>query len=111
MTPKNQTTREKRLVVKHELTEAEVNEVQQAALSTWDYIGYDSLQAFVDCGEASDINAVSIPRDEVIEAVLDANRIDGRIKNKATLAKFSKLDYETMQRVVRPAFPFSHYGL
>lgn len=99
-----------RTLSRKDFTADEQKVIQAAASATWDYIGGDTLQCVAD-SEEKDVNDVAIPRSHVIEMVLDANRIDDFIKDKALLEKMERTDYKVLQAIVKPAFPFARYGM
>lgn len=76
--------------------------IQEGMNSTWQAIGADILDA---------VGGDLIPKDEVIELVLDANRLDmyGSC-DKKELAEFKKLNYKDKMKVANEAFTFDHYG-
>lgn len=84
------------------LAEPQVKEIQRAAQATWQYIGGDVLEMN---GESA------ISRDEVIEAILDADYMQQHVKDKALYKKFSSLKYDIQIALITPAFPFKRYGM
>jgi hypothetical protein len=95
-------------------TEDELRDIRWAAQSVWNDIGWDCLQALAEHGfkKPRDIQTVSYRRSEVMEMVIDANRMDDDLKKTpGLLEKWNGLDYKQMIRIVRPAFPHDRYGL
>lgn len=107
-------------------TDAEKRFVQAAALAVWQYVGGDLL-ASVAAGQETPVDDVAIPRDEVIEIVADAGRLEEQLKADARaaakarrdlaeidfdalVAKVGALDYAEVKRLLRPAFPYARYG-
>ena len=97
--------------------------MQSAARAVWDYVGYDYL-------ELSD--GRSIKRDEVIEVVCDAGRLEDELKKigqrrvrsavgessaQVIAGQFSALIKKVtaagidIYDIVRPGFTFARYGL
>lgn len=108
------------------LSEAEKKAIRMAAIAVWQYVGYDYLAATAEAEEKS-IDAVALKRAEVIEVVTDAGRLEDQLKADAKaaarvqkdlaaidfdalVAKVATLDYETMKKVLRPAFVYDRYG-
>lgn len=69
---------------------------------TWQSIGHDVLKA---------IESDSIPREDVIELVLDQNNIEmyGCL-NKDELKEFNELKFEDKYEIVSIAFKYEIYG-
>ena len=84
------------------MSEGEAKDIQRAAQATWQYIGGDVLE--MNGGHA-------ISRDEVIEAVLDADYMQQHVKDKALYRKFSSLKYAAQIALIVPAFPLKRYGM
>ncbi len=91
---------------------AHIKEFQSAALSTWQAIGYDLIKCFAETDEIS-INRVSIPKDIVIESVLDADYIlqYGGIKTPEVKEYYKNGDYDQMVKLCQEVFKFKTYGL
>ena len=105
--------------------------VVDAAQNIWNEIGYDCLQAMAEHGfrHPRDINTVTMTRTHVVEVVMDAGRLEAKLK--ATLQKsppnpelfnlirmytgYDHAEWEMAHRavhaLVREAFPFARYGL
>ena len=83
------------------LTPEEIKSVQQDMHRVWDYIASD-------IGEAEGVGN-TIPRDEVIELVVDADRLLTHGTNKEAVKKLYALDYKEIQKIGREAFPFKRY--
>lgn len=97
----------KKTVNGSEFTEDETKLIRKAAWATWQYIGADALR---------DVEGGSISRSEVIELVCDAGRLgetlSGRFYERPDLAKrFSTIGWSAMVKLVKPAFPFTRYGM
>ncbi len=74
--------------------------ITAAANRTWQAIGGDVLRA---------AEADSIPRDEVVECVMEHLEDYGR--DKEAVQKFEGLVYEEKVALLTKAFPFARYGL
>ena len=87
-----------------ELTAEEVIKVKKAMNSVWRAIGGDVIE------EGN--NGCDIPRDQVIELVLDANYIDcyGHL-DKDLLKKFKDLPYKSRERIAGETFTYKTYGM
>ncbi len=100
-----------------QFTTDETKHIQSAARRIWEECAYDLIQGVAET-EGIDENNVSIPRNEVLEIVLDAGRLDEQIKllvkRKLVPAdlpeRWEKLSYEEHQRFLTPAFPHLSYG-
>lgn len=98
-------------------SEDELMLVQQCAYRVWDECAYDLLMSVAE-EKGKSINAVTIPRAQVIEIALDAGRCEERIKWSKSpvvtpefLARWEAASYEEHIAAVRPAFSYSHYGM
>jgi hypothetical protein len=104
------------------LSPAQVKEIQQAAHRVWDYIGDDCLQAYAE----QEGTCPSLPRADVVELVLDADRLEmhgwseranGRTKRDPAITAFIKNHPYTIERadalevIVTAGFPFAKYGM
>jgi len=102
------------------LTEEVMTEVRSAANGVWQYIGGDVLDA-VAMERGKCVNAVTIPRSHVIELVMDADRIEDKLKTSRVLAKHPEakvlFDYKNvtardlLRAEVKAAFTFARYGM
>ena len=93
------------------MTKEETHNIQIAGLHVWDEIGWDCLQCLADERRKS-IDNVTMPRSHVLEVVLDANRLDTALKNrKQWTPSMGLLSYEEWQRILRPVFLHSRYGI
>ena len=73
---------------------------------TWDYIGADALSMLEEAGESA-----SLPRDEVIELVIDASRLRTHGGDKeAADALYNLPSYEQKVEIGRKTFTFDKYG-
>lgn len=97
---------------KPKLTEEQTKLLHSVAHSIWNYIGYDVFQAIAD-NDGEDINDVTIPRAHVLELVCDAGRLEDDLERKdAVLADLvSKMDYQYLLKILKPAFAFNRYGM
>ena len=86
-------------------TEQELWEIQSVARQVWEYIAGDVMQAVQEEGKSS------IPRSHVMELVLDAGRLEERLRarNRSLAERFAALDYKDAQKVIKPAFPYGRY--
>jgi len=92
------------------LTPEQLKELQDAAWITWNNIGYDCIQAN---------NGKDIPRNQVIEIVLDADHI---VSNNPRLSPevhgalkyvdgYSEQKQKAKYAAMKLAFPCSRYGM
>ncbi len=105
-------------------TEDEIKVIQSATLRVWDEVAYDCLQATAE-EKGKDINTITIPRSQVIEIALDAGRPEQifrsqlgstKLNNNPTVTedfikRYGETDYKELIKLVKPAFPYSRYGL
>jgi hypothetical protein len=93
-------------------TDAEIATIVQEAQTVWNDVGYDCLDAMAKHGYARprSIESVTMYRRDVIEIVLDADRLDSRLKG-GIREKFDALTYNQKKTLVRRAFPHARYGL
>jgi len=75
------------------------NRIAEAANRTWQAIGGDVLRA---------AEVDSIPRDEVVECVMD--HISGYGQDAEVLERYQPLTYEEKVAVLTKAFPHEVYG-
>ncbi len=73
----------------------------KAMLKTWDYISCDLLSETDD----------DIPQSEVIEVVLDANRVSMFGDDKEAAQILYELSYNAMKTLAKEAFPSKRYGM
>ena len=117
MTPKEQRDKEMaRVAKKAGLTTDQLTLISLMMNEVWNEVGSDLLQ----CAGIGERSGKSIPRDEVIEVVTDAGRLDYAVRNfsegpkRAEAAEVLKLYYAmdpAQQRAVdRYAFPAGRYG-
>lgn len=112
-------------VAKIQFTEEEVKRIQQTVHHVWDEIAYDVLQGVAD-EKGKDINAVTVSRAVAIEVALDADRAKEEMRHdmylaekagrscvitKDLLERLDALDYKALIKLVKPAFPYSRYGM
>lgn len=90
-------------------TDTEVATIRSMALGVWQDLGYDCLYALAE-DRGKDINDVYYRRAEVLDIVVDADRLSSKL-DPPLLAKFQALDYASMLRLIRPAFTYDRYGL
>ena len=85
------------------MTEKEMQDLSFALETTWQAIGMDVL---------ADIPSGSISRDEVVELVLDADRLETYCDedSKPTVKKFRELPYIEQIAVAKKYFIFERYG-
>lgn len=97
------------------LSESDRKLLYSHASQLWDEIGYDVLSAVAE-EKGTHINRVSIPRDEVIELVLDAGRLEALLAQHGHLTPSLKdwLDYRhpyaTRVAELKKCFTFTRYG-
>ncbi len=68
---------------------------------TWNYVGHDLLAE----------SDGDIPQAEVIEVVLDADRVTSFGDDKDAAKVLYELSYTEMKKLAREVFPFKRYGL
>jgi hypothetical protein len=99
------------------LTPEEKKIIFRAAQTIWDNIGYDTLQAVAE-DKRKNINTVTITRSEVIELVLDAERLKELLRKETSegiLRLFPKVwdrdssDYQGL--LLKECFEFGRYGM
>jgi len=92
---------------KGRFTPEELKLIHRAGNRVWQELGYDFLSAMAEEGQST------VKRSWVLEVVLDAGRTyEVLSKLDLDLAKrFDQLDYETMVKVMKPAFPYAVYGM
>lgn len=73
----------------------------RAMSRTWDYIGCDLLSE----------TEGDIPQSEVIEVVLDADRVTMFGNDKEAAKVLYELSYNAMKNLAKEAFPFKRYGI
>lgn len=94
-------------------TEDERKAIGNAAADVWQAIGGDCLSAIVE-EKGKNVDRVSMSRADVIELALDAGRMEDILKRRATpdlMARVAAADYATLIEVVKPAFPYTRYGM
>ena len=72
----------------------------RAMTRTWEYIAHDLLSETGD-----------IPQAEVIEVVLDADRVTSHGGDYDAAKTLYELSYASMKKIGREAFPFKRYGM
>ena len=75
--------------------------INRAADFTWQEIGDDILSV---------AEVHSLPKADVIEAVMDCDYLERYGDDKEAVAEFRKLSYEEQQEMLRKAFRCEHYG-
>lgn len=90
-----------------QFSDAERTTILRAAREVWSEIGFDVITQ----GTGREKDAKNVRRAVVLEVVIDANRLEAQISDKALRARFAALDYEAMKTLVGPAFPDQWYGL
>jgi hypothetical protein len=104
------------------LTKEDAEALGRFASAEWDYLAGDAMQLVAEEGKSS------MSRSGVLELVLDAGRLEGRIKgardseNRAEepvpekIEQYGRLltylkdaEYKAICRVLRPAFPYARY--
>lgn len=76
-----------------------------AALKTWDAIGGDVLTCMEECGEDP-----VMPREHVIETVLDAGYMNMYGEDKEAYQVLQKMDYDDQFKLLKEAFKAPRYG-
>lgn len=101
------------------LADDEKKLIQRAAMAVWEEVAYDCLQATAE-EKGKSINSITMRRSTIVEIVLDASRLEERLKRLVAKGEFSQksydiffnnLDYKHRQEVVKGAFAFTHYGM
>ena len=80
-------------------------ELTHAANAVWNYIASDCLSALAEAGEGD-----SMSRDDVIEVVCDADRLQGEKLSPALVAWLDAVDYDVLKRVMRKIFTYKRYA-
>lgn len=103
-----------------QFSEAEIREIQRAALMVWDECAYDVLQGVADEKRKS-ANVVTVSRAVVIEIVLDAGRPEENLRRATRgwdptvredfFRRYAAASYRQLIGIVKPAFPCAHWGL
>ena len=92
-----------------ELSEEQRKRLGSAALTIWNEIGGDYLRILEDSGEKA-----AVPRDEVIELIVDAGRLESELArkegNKDIISFIKKADYNEIVKALTPFFPYKTYG-
>jgi len=96
-----------KLAKKLGISDADFQALIRAAQDTWQYIGYDILQA----NDGKDI-----PRAEVIDVVLDADYIVSNNPKlpepvKTILKSYDPEKMPFIREAMKLAFPYAHYGM
>jgi len=94
------------------LSEAGKKEFQIALHNVWQQIAGDLIQCYAESDEIS-VNRVSIPRAEVIESCLDADRLTDMNRNLSKEVKdfYHSDNYDEMVKIAEETFKFKFYGL
>lgn len=97
------------------MTERKMEQRAISALArTWDQIGWDALQVAVDCGEAKNINDVTMTRAEVIDMVTSCGFVGGYPEtnggDKEAAEWLEKQPAKIQNQILRKAFPHARYG-
>lgn len=97
-----------------DFTDQELETIGWLMGSTWDVIGMDVLQGVAIC-EGKRRSQVSIPPDEVIEVVLDADHIECHAapygEDAKLMKKFRQLSYEDQIKFAERVFTETSYGM
>jgi hypothetical protein len=104
------------------LTADDLTKLQSVAARVWDEIGYDCLQAVRECAETPRQRAnPTMTREEVLEVVIDADRLRMAVlgapkwadeSQRERLTTFLKdAPYDQVLTALRPGFGFSRYGM
>jgi len=97
------------------ITEKDKTNIHDAAHSVWDSIAHDILDAVKLEKELNPYapadESVTMSKDEVIEVVLDADRLYEHLKEQDQWTTGMKnLSSKEWFNLVKPAFPFDMYG-
>ena len=97
------------------ITEKDKTNIHDAAHSVWDSIAHDILDAVKLEKELNPYapadESVTMSKDEVIEVVLDADRLYEHLKeNGQWTTGMENLSSKEWFNLVKPAFPFDMYG-
>jgi len=97
------------------ITEKDKTNIHDAAHSVWDSIAHDILDAVRLEKELNPYapadESVTMSKDEVIEVVLDADRLYEHLKeNGQWTTGMENLSYKEWINLVQPSFPFNVYG-
>lgn len=75
------------------------------AQRTWQKIGGDYLQALAEAGEES-----RMPREDVIEVIMDAGQMGTYGEDKEAYLWFKDLSFKKQMEMMKKAFPLDYYG-
>lgn len=92
-----------------EVTQEQIKQLHQSMQRCWNAIAMDCLQATAD-DEGKNINRVTMPKDHVIDVVIDQMESNGEM-NKELRTLWSLLPFEQMQEIAEQTFKHSRYGM
>jgi hypothetical protein len=100
-------------------TDDEKKLINACAHAVWREIGFDILTAVAEIprkGKALTVESATVSQDEIIELVLDADRLKSMMERRlndmgrAIYGKIEKAEHRTVMRLMREVFPYSSYG-
>jgi hypothetical protein len=87
--------------MKNQLDAEKIKTIQQSMWRTWEVIGGEFFE---------ENNTTFLPKEEVIEVVLDSNYLESFGNCKADLLKeFRKLPYEDQEKIAKQKFTLERY--
>jgi hypothetical protein len=97
------------------ITEKDKTNIHNAAHEVWDAIGndiFEALETEKELNPHADTDApLTLSRNEVVEIVLDAGRIESCLKeNKEWNSGMDNMSYQEWIDLIKPAFTFNDYG-
>jgi hypothetical protein len=109
------------------LAEDEARIVQAAALAVWQHVGYDVIATVAD-SKGKSPETLTIPRDKVLEIIVDAGRLEDQLRADIKAIRFQQkriatIDFDALVKKVEaltpdeitalltPAFSLKRYGL
>lgn len=95
------------------LTSEQKRDLFGYAQRLWETIAFDLFNAVAE-GQEQNVNDVTIPREEVLELVLDAGRLEDDLKRagRQDLIQFLKdTPYPVLTKLLKQSFIHTSYGL
>jgi hypothetical protein len=106
-------------------TDEEIEIIHRAAAGVWQECGCDVLSAIAE-EKGKSAESITVSRSLAMEIALDAGRTEEMIKrnlqwrNRSTpkfvladdfWTRYESLDYKALIKLVKPAFPYTRYGM
>ena len=97
-------------------TDDELKLIRRVAGAVWEELGYECLRALEDdARDRGKRGPVTMKRNDVIEVVADAGRMEDHLirqGHKELAKKWSDAQYpEQVRTVLKPVFPYADYGI